>query len=427
MRRRSLLPTLAILLALTGVVFGAFFLSRLPRTLTLAVGPAGLETHRYAEAMAQAGRDTRDRIRLSIVTTDGAAESARLLEAGRVDLAIIRTDYDLPANGQSLMVNTRRAAVVMAPNRPRGGIQKFTDLKGKRIAVPRLTDSNVALVRRMLAIAEIGENDATLIEAELADLPELLGTGKADAAIAIVVASAPNFTALVPEIAKRLPGGLRIVPIDEAQAMASRITGLETVEIPAGAFGTRRPAEEISTVSITYRTVARATLSEDIAGRATKSFYDLRARLNRTMPVAFNAEAPDAKTGAKLPVHPGAMAFFDGETKTFFERYGELIFTGLWGASILGSGLAALFAWLGRRKHTEASDIIAELATLTAEARTASTGASLSRIDARTDAIVGVVAADSHRGRIGAESLQSIGLALEHLRGVVEAGKARLG
>ncbi len=419
MRRPLILPVLAVMLALIGVSFGVYFVSRLPRTLTLAVGPAGLETHRYAEALAQAGIDARDRIRLKIVTTEGAEASARLMETGKIDLAIIRSDYDLPANGQSILVNTKRIVVVMAPQRARGGIRKFDDLKGKRIAVVKVTDPNLPLVRRMLAVADIGEKDATLVEAELQDLPELLGSGKVDAAIAIVVPSAPTFTALVPEIAKRLPGGLRIVPLDEAQAIANRVNGVEIAEIPAGAFGAKRPAEEVATVAITYRTVGRATMSEDLAGNVAKSLYDLRTRLNRTIPIAFTAEPPDGKAGARLPVHPGAMAYFDGESKTFYERYGEMLFTGLWGASILGSGLFAFVAWASRKRRGEGMGLIDEVVTLTSSARAASPD-ELQKIEARGDVIVASLAQLRQDGDVSDALIESAALALDHFRSVVE-------
>jgi TRAP transporter TAXI family solute receptor len=420
MRRHSILPVLAVILALIGVSFGVYFVSRLPRTLTMAVGPVGLETHRYAEALAQAGTEARDRIRLRIVTTEGAEASARLMETGKVDLAIIRSDYDLPTNGQSILVNTRRIVVVMAPQRARGGIRKFDDLKGKRIAVVKVTDPNLPLVRRMLAVADIGEKDATLVEAEMQDLPELLGTGKVDAAIAIVVPSAPSFTALVPEIAKRLPGGLRIVPLDEAQAIANRVNGVEIAEIPAGAFGAKRPVEEVATVAITYRTVGRATMSDDLAGNVAKSLYDLRTRLNRTIPIAFTAEPPDGKAGARLPVHPGAMAYFDGESKTFYERYGEMLFTGLWGASILGSGLFAVVAWASRKRRGEGSKLVDEIVTLTTAARSAAPE-ELRTIEVQGDAIVASLAQLRKEGDISEALIESAALALDHFRSVVEA------
>ena len=105
MQKRSFLIFSAILLALVGMIFGAVYASKLPRTLTIAVGPAGLETHRYVTALAQAEIDGRESVRLKIITTSGAAESAKLLENGSTDLAVIRSDYDLPLNGQTLLVN----------------------------------------------------------------------------------------------------------------------------------------------------------------------------------------------------------------------------------------------------------------------------------------------------------------------------------
>jgi TRAP transporter TAXI family solute receptor len=423
MHKRSFLTILAVVLALSGVGFSAFFFARLPRTLTIAVGPAGLETHQYVNALAQAGFDAREKIRLKVITTDGAADSARLLDSGKVDLAIIRSDFELPANGETLLVNTKRAVVIMAPQK-RGGIQKLSDLKGKRIAVAKLTDPNIPFVRRLLAVAEIGEGDATLIESDMTDLPELLGTGKADAAIAIVVPTARNFTDLVPQIARRLPGGLRIVPIEEAQTVSSRIIGVEPVEIPAGAFGTGRPREEVQSVAISYRTMARKTLSEDLAGRTAKSLYDLRTRVSRMLPIAYGAEPPDAKTGARIPVHPGAMAYFDGETKTLFERYGEAILSLLWGSSILGSGLAGFIAWAGRKRHGEGSQLIDEITTLTASARAAS-AADLARIEMRGDAIVANLARMRQNGHVSDGLMESAALALDHFRSVVETARNR--
>ncbi len=425
MKGRTTLIVVAVLLGLVGIGLGIAHIWRLPRTVTLAVGPAGLETHRYATALARASEEARDRIRYQIVTTSGAQESARLLEERKVNLAIVRSDYDLPANGQTIIVNTRRLVVIMAPQQRRGGIQKLADLKGKRIAVARLTDPNTPLVRRILAVAEIGEGDATLVEADLGELPELLGSGKVDAAIAVVVLSAPNVAEVIPQIAKRLPNGIRFVPLAEAEAVANRILGVETAELPAGIFGAGRPAEEVATVAISYRTMARSTMPEELAGQVARSIYDLRTRLARLVPVAFTSEAPDATTGARLPVHPGAAAFFEGETKTFLERYGELMYIGLWGASIVGSALTAFVVWFGRGRHHEGAKYLEEIVRLTSEVRGSAPDA-LAQIELRIDGIVAELATLNLRGLLPPATMESVSLALEHFRSVAESARNRV-
>jgi TRAP transporter TAXI family solute receptor len=424
MRRLSIFTTIAVLLGLSGLAFGAFFYARLPKTLTLAVGPPGLTTHRYAEALVVAGDEARERIRLKVITTKGAAESAQLLETGKADLAIVRSDYPLPANGQSLLVTAKRLVVVMAPQLRRGGIQKLADLKGKRIAVTRLTDPNVPLVKKLLEVAEIGDGEATLIECEIADLPELMGTGKVDAAISIVVPASRSVADIMPQLARRLPNGIRFVPLKEAEAIANRLIGVETAELPAGIFGAGRPLEEVDTVAISYRIMARASMSDDLAGRIAKSVFELRTRVARRERTAFTAAAPDASSGARLPAHPGAVAYFEGETKSMFERYGESALTVLWGVSILGSALTGFFAWArGRRRH-EGPQLLDEIAALTGAARQAAPG-ELVDIETRMDQIVTDLARLKSVNDISSDVIESAALALDHFRSVAETARSR--
>jgi TRAP transporter TAXI family solute receptor len=420
MKLRSIFAVIAVILGLAGLALGAVFIARMPRTVTLAVGPEGLETHRYAQILAKSAEDARDRFRFRLVTTSGAAESARLLEERKAQLAIVRSDFELPANGQTLIVAARRVAVVVAPQLRRGGIQTFADLKGKRIAVVRLTDPNLPVVRRMLAVAEMAEGDVTLVETDLGDLPELMGSGRVDAAIALVVPAAPLVAETMAALGRRLPNGYRILPMPAAEAMASRIIGLETAELPAGIFGAGRPQEEVPTVGITYRIMARTSMPNATAGDIAKSIYDLRARMARQTPIAFTSEAPDAKTGARIPTHPGAVAFFDGESSTFLERNGELLLTLLWGGTLIGSAIRALIAWAYRKNHDDGGKLLDEIIALTSDARTLPREA-LPRIEIRIDEIVGELARRRARGWTTKEVTSSAGLALDHFRSVVEA------
>jgi TRAP transporter TAXI family solute receptor len=423
MKRRSTFAVIAVALGLVGLALGAVFVARMPRTFTLAVGPEGLESHRYAEILARAAEDARERVRFRIIPTVGAAQSARLLEENMAQLAMIRSDFDLPANGQSLIVTARRFAVVIAPQMRRGGLQTFADLKGKRIAVVRMTDPNLPLARRMLEVAEISDADATLIETELADLPEAMASGKVDAAIAVVVPSAPAVAQTMAALGRRLPLGFRLLPVPSAEAMASRMIGVETAELPAGIFGAGRPAEEIQTIAVTYRVMARAGMPKSVAGDVARTIYDQRARMARQAPVAFTAEAPDAKTGARIPTHPGAAAFFDGESSTFLERNGEMLLMLLWAGTLVGSAASGLIAWASRKEHGDGAPLIDEIIALTTEARRSPAGG-LPAIEGRIDEIVGELARGRARGWASAEAVESASLALEHLRAVVEARRS---
>ena len=56
-------------------------------TLRIAVGPAGSEDQKLVQLMAQTFAREGNSVRLSLVTTEGAAESIALFTAGKADLA----------------------------------------------------------------------------------------------------------------------------------------------------------------------------------------------------------------------------------------------------------------------------------------------------------------------------------------------------
>ncbi len=165
-------------------------------------------------------------------------------------------------------------------------------------------------------------------------------------------------------------------------------------------------------------------MPNSIAGDIARSIYDLRTRMARMSPVAFTSEAPDAKTGARIPAHPGAVAYFDGESQTFLERNGELLLTLLWGGTLLGSAVSAMLAWAFRRRHDDGGKLLDEIIALTAEARMGPSHA-LPRIEMRIDEIVAELARRRARGWSNEAMTESASLALEHFRGVADAIRAR--
>ena len=75
------------------------------------------------------------------------------------------------------------------------------------------------------------------------------------------------------------------------------------------------------------------------------------------MASAAKIEKPDTDKDAAVTVHPGAAAYLDGELKTFFDRYSDLLYWGLMAMSVLGSGLRrSLELQQGGRSRPQAPD-----------------------------------------------------------------------
>src|SRR5512145_794171 len=100
-RRRSyaLLILAAGMLAFAAAAGTLYYVLR-PTTLRIAVGPAGSEDQKLVQLMAQTFARDGSSVRLSLVTTEGTAESIALFTAGKADLAVARGDLNLPANAE---------------------------------------------------------------------------------------------------------------------------------------------------------------------------------------------------------------------------------------------------------------------------------------------------------------------------------------
>ena len=85
-----------------------------PTSLRIAVGPAGSNDYKVIEAMTEAfARESRT-VRLSPITTGGAAESLALLGTGKTDLAVGRGDLEMPTDAQTVVTLRKNFVVLWA-------------------------------------------------------------------------------------------------------------------------------------------------------------------------------------------------------------------------------------------------------------------------------------------------------------------------
>src|ERR1700747_1633578 len=101
--------------ALIACAFAAFLYLERPCELRVAVPRGNDDDQAILSAAAQKFSESREDIRLKLVLVDNLTQSARSLEEGRADLAVVRTDLAMPLNGQTVLIMRRDAALFMAP------------------------------------------------------------------------------------------------------------------------------------------------------------------------------------------------------------------------------------------------------------------------------------------------------------------------
>nr|WP_210302130.1 TAXI family TRAP transporter solute-binding subunit [Methylobacterium brachythecii] len=358
-RREAFILVLAAVVAVVGIA--ALYFSR-ATTLTVAVAPKGGTEPALLQAYAEALKARNKDVRLKILAFDGVRESAEALRDRKADLAVVRPDIALPANGLTLAILREQAVIILTPEA--SGIAAMPDLAGKRLGFIAQRSADKALISELLehdgiTAADVPEGQAVpedsvaLVGLEERDLAAALSEKRIDAVVTVTTPTTPAARRIVGIVRQASPDNrVRVIGEQDTAALAEQMPKLSTVTIPAGLFGgnPRVPAEDVMTVGASYRLMARDSLSRSVAASVTQHLFEMRGGLADTHPAANAIHAPAYEstaeaTSAKLPIHPGAIDYFEREQESFIERYETWIYL----VAFFGGGVGSILAWLRQR------------------------------------------------------------------------------
>lgn len=418
---RQRLMALGGLLAVVGLAALATLWLTRPTTLTLAVGPAGSEMAKVASALAQAMAREKSSVRLRVVINDSPADSMRKLEQGEVDLSIIRADARLPQEAMAVAIWQRNPLVLVAPADE--GIARWTDLADKTIGVlGRGLGFNTRLVDTMLREHGVDPRSVRTVELLPWEVAEGFKQHRIDAVLAVgPVTARPIVDSIASVVREAKDGNVVFVAAREAEAIGERVPYLESFDVVAGSFGSNppRPSEAIPTLSVSHFLVARRSIADGVIGELTQQIFALRPQIASQNPAALRIEPPETDRTSSVSVHPGASAYLTGSQKGVLEQYSEIIYIGIFLASILGSGAAAMAGMFGWGRKPAPRSVLPDIIQLLRWARAAEDSHVLDEVARRADDIF-IEMIESHRGAsMDDAQFTSVTLALEHLRAAI--------
>jgi TRAP transporter TAXI family solute receptor len=449
--RRRQSRNYALLILAAGVLAfvaaaGTLYYVLKPTTLRIAVGPAGSEDQKLIQVMAQTFARENSSVRLSVVTTEGTAESIALFTAGKADLAVARGDLNLPENAESVAILRKNVVVLWAPSglpakgskkQPTPKIKTLDELAGRRVGVIGRTQANVTLLRVILKESGINPDKVTISQFATSQIGEMAKDPSVDAFMAVgPLKSKITIDAIAATAAAR--GEPKFLPVDIADAIAKKNPIYESEEIPASIFGSspQRPEDKVDTVAVNHLIIAPKSLSDTTVAAFARQLFTNRQQLARELPAASQIEKPDTDKDAALPAHAGAAAYIDGNERTFLEKYTDYI----WFAVLIVSGLGSAGAWFKHYWYKDERDqYIAhrdQLLELISKVRVAETPGELAEMQGAADGMLREALDCYDDGTIEDGDLSVIGLALEQFHHAVadrrvvlgngEAGKARM-
>ena len=342
-----------LLAGLAGIVVGvgliAYRYYDRPTVLSIAVGSFDGEAARIASIIAARLEATKSPVRLKIVPTDSALDSAKTFAAGKTDLAIVRADVGDLSQARSVMLVTKSVLMILAL--PGSGVTSIEKMKGHTVGVVG-GEINQRIV------------DALKKEYDLGDKVVFKNLAPADTPSAIKAKEASVFMLVVPlndkylSLVRRFFGGAHnslpaLVPVESAGAIADIDGAYESFDIPLGTLRGNPPVPDadLTTLRVGSYLVGNKKLDPDMITTLTQALVTARNDLVRDQPLLAGLTTPDTDPGAYIPVHPGAAAYYNGTQQSFMDKYGNWIYLTPMVLGALASILATAWKFLGVRQE----------------------------------------------------------------------------
>ena len=423
---RILLILCAIILGAVTIAIGTTYFALRPQELRVAVPATDPIDLRVIGTAGYLLRSQRAPIRLVLVQVDKTKDATDALEAGKVDLAIVRSDAALLGQTHTVMIMRREAAVILAPTS--GKVRTVADLQNATIGVTRDRPIDGSPLAPVLEYYGVTRDNTRHVALQSDEVASAFLEKKVDAMIAVGPVTAKQMHEAIADAARGMDGAIQFVEIEEAEAIAKRIPALEQIEVEQGAFGGRppRPAKTLNTVGFSIRMVTSTSTDTDTIAELTRQLFLIRQHLSSAVPGAGLMETPDIEEATPFLVHPGVRAYLNGEHRTWFDKYNDYIYLGLFFAGGLGSVAAGVFGWMrggGSRGPNVPRQRIEAVLDAIGDAKTCE---QLDAAERETDAIFRTVFGLGAEGRLSADAIATLNLAMSELRGRIAAQRSAL-
>ena len=402
------------LILTAATVWGGRVWLRNSETLVFAVGEATGPEARFAAKLATVLKNNSSRLRLKIVPNGDNARALAQFDRKQANLAILRTDAKIPARARTLAILEHDVLLLISPGGKK--IKTIADLKKKKIAVLADNENSVAFVRNIL---ELPDSPDAATRVQLAPpnstLDKLFASGFG-AVVAIQHASKIMKDKSYEQYAKR--GGFTLNAIDATKALARKYPAISEETVATGMLSSSPPVpdDDIDTIGLEWLLVAQSKLSTTTAGDLARIIYENKAELALDDGFASKIEPAETDKDAFIVAHQGAAEYINDDTKSFMDRYSDMMYLGAAALSIIGTIFAGIYTKITRvapEKASELATAILDIGERMAHARTID---ALDELQDELEEILRGAVVGLRDGTISSDGLDTFKLGYEFVR-----------
>jgi TRAP-type uncharacterized transport system substrate-binding protein len=413
-RQLLLFAALTLILTVATVVGGRIWL-RNSETLVFAVGDGKGVEARFAARLAAVLKNTNSRLRLKVVANTDAAKALAQFDHRQADLAVLRTDAKIPPRARALAILEHDLLLLISPGSKK--IKSLAELRKKKIAVLADGDISPAFFRNLLEISDSSDAASRLQMAPPnSTLDKLFASGGYGAVIAVAHASTLVKDKRYEQYAKR--GGFTVNAIDDSKAVARRNPGLSEETLATGMLSSSPaiPDDDLDTIGLQWLLVAQSRMSATTAEDLARIIYENKAEFVMEDGFASRIEPADTDKDAFIIAHQGAAEYINDDTKSFMDRYSDLLYLGAGVLSIIGSIFAGIYTSLTRITPERASELATAILDIGERIAHANSLDALEALQDELEAILRGAVIGLRDGTISTDGLDTFKLGYEFVR-----------
>jgi TRAP transporter TAXI family solute receptor len=340
-------------LAVAGL-WGIFAQNKVHR-VTIAAGAKEGESYIISQALEQVVERYHNNIEITVKETQGTSENIKLLESKEAHLGALQADV---AAGPSA-----RLIAILYPDHfqllvhPDSGVKNFSDLKGKRIALPKKGGQ----FRSFLDVAThfgLQEKDFQFVGDDEQIANNFFKSKQADVLFRVRALGSPAIAEIV-QITQS-----QFIPIPQAEAMQLKYPVFNAAIIPEGAYrgNPPLPPQNLPSVSVNRLFVSRYDLDPQVVQSITQVMLERRQEIAEAIPHSARAvkplvasiQSPLEVKRSGLQVHPGALAYYNRDEPSFLQENADYVALILTVILLIGSWFWELKKMLERRQKANA-------------------------------------------------------------------------
>src|SRR5216684_3453475 len=414
--RRQVLLFAALTLILTvATVWGGRIWLKNSETLIFAVGDANSLEARFAAKLATVLKNNSSKLRLKIVPHADSAKALAQFDRRQADLAVLRTDVKVPPRARALAILEHDVVLLISPANKK--IKSLAELKKKKIAVLADGDNSAGFVRNLLEISDSSDAASRVQTAPPnSTFDKLFAPDGYGAVIAIAHASTIMKDKRYEQYAKR--GGFTVNAIDEAKALARRNPGISEETLAKGMLSSSPPIpdDDLVTIGLQWLLVPQSRMSPATAGELARTIYENKAELALPDGFASRIEPADTDKDAFVVAHQGAAEYINDDTKSFMDRYSDLLYLGAAALSVIGSIFAGIYTKFTRVAPEKAGELATAILDIGERIEHADSLDQLEALQDELEAILRGAVIGLRDGTVSSDGLDTFKLGYEFVR-----------